>query len=71
LEFRCPWCGRVAEVIWRSKDGKTVAIRCNNAHEYGEEKAHIYWDDEAFTWKYTPKKPRYVRGLVFLVEVNE
>jgi len=71
MGYRCPLCNGEAEVIWRSEDGKTVAIRCKSEHEYGEVKSRYYWDKEEFTWKYIPRRPRYVRGLVFLVEAEE
>jgi len=29
---KCPKCGKTASVVWKSQDGKTIAVRCHNTH---------------------------------------
>jgi len=58
----CPKCGRKdARVMWRSKDGKTVAIQCPGLHEVISRRNP--WDP----------KSEYIRALkrnqVFITEV--
>ena len=59
MELRCPLCNGPVEIVWRSKDGRTVAVRCNNRHLVIPRKNRLY----------RPVKP--VRGLVFLIEVDK
>jgi hypothetical protein len=29
---KCPLCGKGAEIVWRSSDGKRVGVRCSKTH---------------------------------------
>ena len=63
---RCPQCGGKARVVWVSRDGKTVAIRCAGYHSHSE----IGPSTEGGSY-YKPKlKPRK-KGMIFFIEATK
>lgn len=31
-DIRCPECYRMAQIVWISKNSKTIGIKCSNSH---------------------------------------
>ncbi len=57
----CPQCRREARVVWVSKDGKTVAIRCIGYH------SQLSLPPTRFRKNVQSKTKK---GMVFLIEVS-
>jgi hypothetical protein len=56
---RCPECGEKARVVWVSKEGRVMAVKCPKHH------GQVSPPDKRFRERQTKR-----RGMVFLVAIQ-
>jgi hypothetical protein len=66
-KFKCEFCGELTKEVWRSKDGKTIGMKCVKGHPLGLE---IEKKDLNRTRKKEYGK-REIQHPVFLVPLEE
>lgn len=60
--IRCPKCGNYGRVVWVSKGGRTVGVRCSSRHRFTPRRNLIFTPTNT-------ENSRLVKNIVFLVTI--